>query len=110
MCDEAREEDAEGMFRPKEMDSRCRVLQNVTEAWATESPGLCGWEVTERTDGVYVEALAETFTEDGSGLGMHLEERRQRRRAYGAATSRSRLRRAAPAAALWSQKARERSD
>ena len=55
------------------------MLQNVTEAWATESPGLCGWEVTERTDEVAVEALAETFTEDGSGLGMHLEERRQRR-------------------------------
>ena len=48
MCDEAREEDAGGMFRPKEKNSRCRVLQNVTEAWATGSPGFCGREVTER--------------------------------------------------------------
>ena len=36
------------------------------------------------------------------GLLIPDEERRPRRRAYGAATSRSRLRRAAPAAALWS--------
>jgi len=27
MCDEAREEDAGGMFRPKEKNSRCRVTE-----------------------------------------------------------------------------------
>ena len=30
------EREAEGFPRPKETDSRCRVLQNVTEAWATD--------------------------------------------------------------------------
>ena len=36
-------------------------------AWATTVSVFAGGKKTERTDGVYVEALAETFTEDGSG-------------------------------------------
>ena len=56
---EAREEDTRGMFRASTGDSRCRVLQNVTEAWATESPGLCGWEVTERDGWSFRETKVE---------------------------------------------------
>jgi len=45
MPDEAREEDAEGMFRPTPTDSRCR---RDAEAWATENLGFIGRKETER--------------------------------------------------------------
>ena len=53
---------------------------------------------------VYLEKNADHLAEARVCVGLWIpeEERRPRRRAYGAATSRSRLRRAAPAAALWS--------
>ena len=57
---EAREEDARGMFRASTGDSRCRVLQNVTEAWATTLLVFAGLEEQSGTDEVAVEALAET--------------------------------------------------
>ena len=42
---EAREREAVRLDVTEAKDSRCRVLQNVTEAWATGSPGFCGREV-----------------------------------------------------------------
>ena len=50
---EAREEDARGMFRASTGDSRCRVLQNVTEAWATTLLVFAGLEEQSGTGGVF---------------------------------------------------------
>ena len=42
MMNEAREEDAEGMLRPKPKE---QPMPKLCEAWATESPGFCGQDV-----------------------------------------------------------------
>ena len=47
------EREAEGFPRPKETDSRCRVLQNVTEAWATTLLVFAGLEEQSGTGGVF---------------------------------------------------------
>ena len=68
------------------MDSRCRVLQNVTEAWATESPGLCGWEVTER-DG---RSCCRSVSGDMNGVWERTWDALGRTQTTQTATSRSR--------------------
>ena len=47
MLNEAREEDAEGMLRPKPKE---QPMPKLCEAWATESLGFCGQE-ENRADG-----------------------------------------------------------
>ena len=47
MMNDAREEDAEGMLRPKEKDSRCRVTE-CNRGMGDDCIGFCGREETER--------------------------------------------------------------
>ena len=67
MCDEAREEDAGGMFRPKEKNSRCRVTE-CNRGMGDDCIGFC-WIVVNRAGRTeLMPNESEACVESGSGL------------------------------------------